>query len=159
MATSDSKDKKISEVPHLEDVTGVEKIPVSAAGGEPRYVEVKQIVEKAVETVEEEGAYQQKSAIVTPDTDSLQAEAGKLYRFDKEVNTLAVTLPDMDGIEYAADIMLMFKTGDSPSVTISAEQGVEYQQGFKIEAGKHYEVNALWNGAKWIVASLEIVEE
>lgn len=54
-ATSDSKDKKISEVPHLEDVTGVEKIPVSAAGGEPRYVEVKQIVEKAVETVEDEG--------------------------------------------------------------------------------------------------------
>lgn len=43
MATSDSKDKKISEVPHLEEVTGVEKIPVSAAGGEPRYVEVKQI--------------------------------------------------------------------------------------------------------------------
>lgn len=47
MATSDSKDKKISEVPHLENVTGVEKIPVSAAGGESRYIEVKQIVEKA----------------------------------------------------------------------------------------------------------------
>ena len=48
MAT-DAKDKKISEVPHLEELTGVEKIPVSATGGEPRYVEVKQIVEKANE--------------------------------------------------------------------------------------------------------------
>lgn len=48
MATAgDSKDKKIPEVPHLEDVTGVEKIPVSAAGGLPRYIEVKQIVDKA----------------------------------------------------------------------------------------------------------------
>lgn len=39
----DEKDKKISEVPHLTDVTGVEKIPVSAVGGLPRYVEVNQI--------------------------------------------------------------------------------------------------------------------
>ena len=45
----DEKDKKISEVPHLQEVTGVEKIPVSAVGGLPRYVEVNQIVEKAQE--------------------------------------------------------------------------------------------------------------
>lgn len=43
MATVDKKDKTIPEVPHLENVTGVEKIPVSAAGGVPRYVEIKQI--------------------------------------------------------------------------------------------------------------------
>lgn len=63
-ATSDSKDRKISEVPHLENVTGVEKIPVSAAGGVPRYVEVKQIVEKAVETANEEGV--EASKLKTP---------------------------------------------------------------------------------------------
>lgn len=51
-AQGDAKDKKIPDVPHLEDVTGVEKIPVSAAGGLPRYVEVKQIVEKAVEEIQ-----------------------------------------------------------------------------------------------------------
>lgn len=39
---ADDKDKKIGEVPHLENVTGNEKIPVSAKG-EPRYIEVKQI--------------------------------------------------------------------------------------------------------------------
>lgn len=41
---ADDKDKKIGEVPHLENVTGDEKIPVSA-NGQPRYVEVKQIRE------------------------------------------------------------------------------------------------------------------
>lgn len=38
------RDKKIGEVPHLEEVTGDEKIPVSA-NKEPRYVEIKQIRE------------------------------------------------------------------------------------------------------------------
>lgn len=42
---ADDKDKKIDEVPHLEELTGEEKIPVSA-DGEPRYIEVQQIVEK-----------------------------------------------------------------------------------------------------------------
>lgn len=41
---ADAKDKKIPEVPHLEELTGEEKIPVSAVGGEPKYVEVKDIV-------------------------------------------------------------------------------------------------------------------
>lgn len=44
MANVDDKDKKIGEVPHLTEVTGNEKIPVSA-DGEPRYVEVQQIRE------------------------------------------------------------------------------------------------------------------
>lgn len=41
---ADDKDKKIGEVPHLENVTGKEKIPVSA-NDEPRYIEVEQIRE------------------------------------------------------------------------------------------------------------------
>lgn len=281
MATSDSKDKKISEVPHLEDVTGVEKIPVSAQGGEPRYVEVKQIVEKAVEEVTEESnnlerplihpngvkglsfntinppkeavllqtgyndinagniwlwwldwrasnygifhdiasgklvftgsnkgvfsidlvngwvgintstpsqalqvignvqingnvsaqniteieekldTLQQKTAIVTPDTESLVAEAGKLYRFDSEVNTLAVTLPDMDGSEYAADIMFHFTTGSLPHVTIDNQddQIIKFAENVKIEPDSSYEMSILWDGKMWCVALLNIKSE
>ena len=107
------------------------------------------------------GSIATKSPIVTPDTVSLQAQAGRLYRYDSEVNMLAVTLPDMEGYEYAADIILMFKAGDFPSVTIQSagNGGVQYQQGFSIEAGRRYEVSALWNGARWTVASLEILDE
>lgn len=44
---ADDKDKKIGEVPHLENVTGNEKIPVSA-DGEPRFIETAQIYDKEV---------------------------------------------------------------------------------------------------------------
>lgn len=44
MATIDDKDKKIGEVPHLQELKGDEKIPVSAEG-EPRYVEIQQILD------------------------------------------------------------------------------------------------------------------
>lgn len=44
MATIDDKDKKIGEVPHLEKVTGKEKIPVSS-NGEPRFIESQQIAD------------------------------------------------------------------------------------------------------------------
>lgn len=49
---ADSKDKEIGQVPHLTEVTGVEKIPISAVGGLPRYVEINQIVELAQEEIE-----------------------------------------------------------------------------------------------------------
>lgn len=60
---ADEKDKKIPEVPHLENVTGVEKIPVSAVGGVPRYIEVNQIVDKA-------------NTENTPDWDAAEGEVG-----------------------------------------------------------------------------------
>lgn len=41
---ADDKDKKIPEVPHLTELTGKEKIPVSAEG-QPRYIEVEQVRE------------------------------------------------------------------------------------------------------------------
>lgn len=46
MATTDDKDKKIGEVPHLQTLKGDEKIPVSAEG-EPRYVEIRQILDES----------------------------------------------------------------------------------------------------------------
>ena len=79
MATTDNKDKKIGEVPHLENVTGKEKIPVSA-DGEPRYIEVEQI-----------GSV----GIVSVSGTELKAEIGRYYRFDEGVNTLNVTLPNV----------------------------------------------------------------
>ena len=43
---ADDKDKKIGEVPHLANIKGDEKIPVSAEG-EPRYVEIRQILDES----------------------------------------------------------------------------------------------------------------
>ena len=100
------------------------------------------------------GSIETKTAIVTPDTDSLQAEAGKLYRFDNEVNTLAVSLPDMDGSQYAADIMFHFTTGSAPQLTIDSKGAdLFYSRDFKIEADSTYEMSLLWDGTAWWAAS------
>ena len=47
----------------------------------------------------------------------------------------------------------------SPAVTFSSTHPVYYSDGFEIAADSTYEVNALWNGAAWIVASVTIIVE
>lgn len=89
MATIDDKDKKIGEVPHLEKVTGGEKIPVSA-NGEPGYVEIQQIrqglltEEQAKEEYQPKGKYQPEGDYLT------QEEADKRYATPNDI-------PDVSG--------------------------------------------------------------
>lgn len=140
---ADSKDKKIGEVPHLEQVTGKEKIPVSA-DGEPGYVEIKQIRE----------GLQDQVVIESVSGETLSALVNRYYRFDSPVNTLAVTLPTIPQEENPRikTIVLSFTTGDSPQVTISADSDIEYFSGYSIEANTSYELNIMFNGVKWVVA-------
>lgn len=95
---------------------------------------------------------------------TLTCEIGKYYRIDVAVDTLAVTLPAMENITTTKTVVLYLTGGTTPAVTIlsTAPTGgsapdVLYQDGYAIESGKTYEVNCLWNGASWIVASIEIV--
>lgn len=95
---------------------------------------------------------------------SLTCEVGKYYRIDVPVETLAVTLPVMENITTTKTVVLYLTGSTTPAVTISSTAStggtapdVYYQDGYAIEAGKTYEVNCLWNGASWIVASVEIV--
>lgn len=92
---------------------------------------------------------------------SLACEVGKYYRIDVPVETLAVTLPAMSNVTTVKTVVLYLTAGTTPAVTISAADGKEvlYQDGFEIEAGKTYEINALYNGAVWVVASVEIIVE
>ena len=90
---------------------------------------------------------------------TLSCEVGKYYRIDVAVDTLAVTLPAVTG-NIAETVVLYLTAGTTPAVTIaSASAGVEvlYHFGYEIAAGKTYEINCLWNGAAWVVASVEIV--
>ena len=95
---------------------------------------------------------------------TLTTEVGKYYRIDVPIETLAVTLPAMTDNTTVRTVVLYLTGGTTPAVTITStavEGGVApnvyYQDGFEIEAGKTYEVNCLWNGAAWIVASVEII--
>lgn len=107
------------------------------------------------------GSIQQKVGIETPDTESLVAEAGKLYRFDNEVNTLHITLPEITDDGFVHDIMLHFTTGSLPHVTIEQQddQILKFAENVKIEPGSTYEMSILWDGKMWCVALLSIKNE
>ena len=51
-----------------------------------------------------------------------------------------------------------FAAGTTPAVTIASadSKNVYYQDGFEIGTGNTYEINALFNGAAWIVAAVKI---
>ena len=89
---------------------------------------------------------------------TLTCEAGKYYRVDVAVETLAVTLPAMTDLTTVRTVVIYLTAGTTPAVTISAadSKDVCYQDGFEIEAGNTYEINALFNGAAWIVAAVKI---
>lgn len=89
---------------------------------------------------------------------TLTCEVGKCYRIDVAVDTLAITLPAMTDLTTARTVVLYFTAGTTPAITISTadSKDVYYQDGFEIEAGETYEINALFNGAAWIVASVKI---
>ena len=90
---------------------------------------------------------------------TLTAEVGKYYRFDVSVETLAITLPTMTGVTSVKTITFYMTGGTTPGVTFTSTHDVHLADGFEIESGSTYEVNALWNGAAWIVASITIIVE
>jgi len=89
---------------------------------------------------------------------SLTCEVGKYYRLDVPVETLAVTLPAITDSTTVRTVVIYLTAGTTPAVTIHSHdsKGVYYQDGFEIEADITYEINALFNGAAWIVAAVKI---
>lgn len=90
---------------------------------------------------------------------TLTTEIGKYYRIDVPIETLGVTLPAMGVVTSVKTITIYLTGGTTPAVTITSadSKDVYYQDGYEIKAGKTYEVSCLYNGAAWIIASVEIV--
>ena len=110
------------------------------------------LVEEEIEK-EDVTLIEAKSAAVS----TLTAEVGKYYRFDVPVETLAITLPTMTGVTSVKTITFYMTGGTTPGVTFTSTHDVHLADGFEIKSGKTYEVNALWNGTAWIVASVTII--
>lgn len=92
---------------------------------------------------------------------SLSCELSTYYYFQIPINSLVLTLPanPLDGNVH--NIVLFLTGGSSPVVTMVSSDAdpapIFYHKGYSIESGKTYEVSILWNGAGWVVASVEIV--
>lgn len=85
---------------------------------------------------------------------SLSAEFNQYYRFDDEVNTLAISLPSTENVSEVKTIIISFTAGSTPNVTITPNNNetVDYFKDYSIEASTEYEINIIWNGSKWVVA-------
>ena len=95
---------------------------------------------------------------------TLSCQIGRYYRIDVPIETLAITLPAMTDLTTVRTVVIYLTGGTTPAVTFSStapsggtSPDVYYQDGFEIKAGETYEINALFNGAAWIVAGVKIV--
>lgn len=98
-----------------------------------------------------------KTVIESASGTTLTAQVGKYYTLSN-VGTLAITLPTCTGTKTQSVVFYM-STGSTPAVTFTSTHNVYYAYYFEIEPDSTYEVNALWNGAAWIVASVTIIVE
>lgn len=64
----------------------------------------------------------------------------------------------MNSSDSAKSVIVFLTTGDNPAITITASDNkdVYMSVGYEINADSTYEINAMFNGEAWIVASLEI---
>lgn len=90
-------------------------------------------------------------------TTALSAEVGKYYAFADAVETVGIALPVPADVTKVRTIVFYLTTGTTPAITFSSAAPVYYHNGFELQAGKTYEVNALFNGVSWVIASVEIV--
>lgn len=99
-----------------------------------------------------------KMAIVSANGTTLSPSVNTYYNFASVVNTLAVTLPSVTDATHINNIVFMFTTGSAPSVTFAAPNGINIiaQDGFRIDASTTYEINAIFNGVAWIIASIKL---
>lgn len=78
---------------------------------------------------------------------------GNCYLVTNSVTQLFISLPAVAGdSNKTKSAIISFTTGSSPNINISSAESISYFSDYAIEANKTYELNCMWNGAKWIVA-------
>lgn len=97
------------------------------------------------------------SNTVTDDT--IGVAIGTYYRFNYKVNTLNITLPDMSSITTVQPIILYIETGAAPNIrfTTTDNKAVTEFSNYEIDMNSNYEINCMYNGQKWVIASAVIL--
>lgn len=97
----------------------------------------------------------------TQPVSNVSCDLSTYYRIPVPIETFQLLLPTNPASGKVENIVVFLTGGTSPTVLIESEDinpaPIYYHDGYAIESGKTYEVNILWNGAAWVVASVEIV--
>ena len=97
--------------------------------------------------------------VYSASTSSIQLQMN-YNRVDFAVGTMAFTLPTVTSSDYLQGLIVSFTTDTTPSVTVSSTNTVIYADGSdltEIEASTPYELNAIWDGAKWKITLTKFI--
>lgn len=90
---------------------------------------------------------------VTVGESSLAAQVGNYYLFGGEVGTLSITLPTLLSQTKVKGCVFSITTGASPAVSITAAAGISWFDGWEgFAASTSYEINAIYNGQRWVLS-------
>jgi hypothetical protein len=133
--------------------TNIDALGTSSLSG---YATEVWVGEQGYITAQDIDGFEDKTAIVEGSGTTLSAETGNYYRFDSAVSSLAVTLPTIASATTIQGFVIYLTTSSSISLTFSGGT-VKYQDGYEIKASSTYEINAIYNGAVWVIAAIKIV--
>ena len=108
----------------------------------------------------EVGGKEDKMAIdSTAKTASFTASVGNYYTVNIAASgSVTITLTTPTDNTHISNAVFLVTTSTSPALTFAAASGVDIyvSSSYSIEASKIYEINALWNGTNWSIASVEL---
>lgn len=86
-------------------------------------------------------------------TSSINAEVGTHYNVAGSVGTLDIVLPAITDTAHLQFVSFNLTTGSTPQInfTSAASDTIEYFTDYAIEEDTSYELNCMFNGAKWII--------
>lgn len=95
----------------------------------------------------------------TAKTASFSASVGNYYKVNIAASvSVTITLTTPTDSTKLSSCIFFVTTSTSPSLTFSAASGISIYKStsYSIEASKVYEINAMWNGSAWLIASVEM---
>lgn len=95
----------------------------------------------------------------TAKTASFTASVGNYYTVNIAASgSVTITLTTPTDNTHISNAVFLVTTSTSPALTFAAASGVDIyvSTSYSIEASKIYEINALWNGTNWSIASVEL---
>jgi len=99
---------------------------------------------------------QEKSNLIAASGTTLEAEIDRYYRFDTAVTELNVVLPIIENPSWFDGFMIMLTTGTDPNINFISNKNVYAQSGSTFESNTTYELNLVYNGNSWILATSKI---
>lgn len=89
---------------------------------------------------------------------TFNASSGIYYKFSEVIDDVTIVLPAMTPTSFLRTVMFYFKVGANHNITFTAADSAPVRTfgSYQLAGYATYEINCMYNGSEWIVASAEI---